>query len=215
MREQGSADPVWSGSEPVLQGPSPGYDRPSWFAVIVVVIIAVSVGFGFGYSVANSEGPAPTPAPVTTPSPTPLKSVAADAFIPGPCQHVGNVPFEAGSIRVTGSVGSSEALPGTQSCTLYGNGGPVASISVRQVPTRADELAVIVDELFQGDDVSEASLGDRPAFLIPCPHFWSTCHAAMAVVREPYFVVVALEAGAGDETALSALAEAIIRYGFP
>jgi len=74
---------------------------------------------------------------------------------------------------------------------------------------------VVVDEVFQGDKVAEGTIGLRPGFFIQCSHLWPSCHPAVAVVREPYFLVISVEPGQGDLTAVRALATSVMGLLFP
>jgi len=117
---------------------------------------------------------------------------------------------------VTGFLTGQSALPGMMDCALFdAQGHRLATLSLRQAPTSADELAVVVDEVFQGDRVAEGTIGLRPGFLIECSHLWPSCRPAVAVVREPYMLVISVEPGQGDLTAARALATSVVGLLFP
>jgi len=96
-------------------------------------------------------------------------------------------------------------------CTYLDDGGQVvATISLRQAPTTLRELSVIVDEVFQSEGVNEASAGDRHAYFVPCAHAWTPCRSALAVIREPYFLVISLGSGDRGLARVSALEQQIL-----
>jgi len=74
-------DPADRGRGLVLEGPPPGYGRPSWLALLVAVIVALLAGTIIGYGIGPNPNATPqrgalpslsvSPTPSATPSPTP------------------------------------------------------------------------------------------------------------------------------------------------
>ncbi len=192
----------------VLEGLPPGSGRPSWLTLVVGVVVALVLGLGVGYGIGAGPAatPKPTPALVSSqPSPSPAATPLGHAFIADPCRLVPIAAlFGFGTSRTDPS-----ALPGMTDCTYLDSGVLIAAVSLRQAPTTADELAVIVDELFHRDGVNEAPIAGQHGYFIPCAQAWTPCRQAVAFVREPYFLVVSLEPG-GD-LHVTALAETVLR----
>jgi hypothetical protein len=196
----------------VLEGAPPGSGRPSWLGLVVGVVVALLIGLGVGYGI--GAGPAVTPGPTlavvsSQASPSPITTPLGHPFISDPCRLVPN-----SSIFVAYPVASRRdpsALAGMTDCTYLDSGERVvAAVSLRQAPATAAELAVIVDEVFHGEGVNEASVGGRHAYFILCAHAWTPCRPAVAVVREPYFLVVSVQPGGDDLQRVSALAAGIL-----
>ena len=196
----------------VLEGLPPGSGRPSWLGPVIGVVVALLVGLGVGYGIGTAPRVTPGPTlvvvssqPTATPSATPLGL----PFIADPCRLVPN-PILSSSDYIA-SVEPS-ALAGMTDCAyLDPSGSVLAAISLRQAPSIAAELAVIVDEVFQREGVNEADVGGQHAFFIACAHAWTPCRPALALIREPYFLVISLGPGQGGFESLTALAAAILR----
>jgi hypothetical protein len=200
----------------VLEGVPPDSGRPSWLVLAVGVVAALLIGLGVGYGVGIT--PTVTPEPTlavasTQPSPSPITTPLGHPFIADPCRLVPN-PILAGGDYIARY--DPSALAGMVDCTYLvpglGPGGRVlAAVSLRQAPTTAEELAVTVDEVFQGEGVNEASIEGQHAYFVPCAHAWTPCRPALAVVHEPYFLVISLGPDEGGLEVVSALAAGILR----
>ena len=134
-----------------------------------------------------------------------------------PCDLLAAVPYGQLPTFATSTIGpGTSAVPGMRSCivldptTLH----QFAQVMVRQLPTSRPDFTVVADEVFQGDQVSPSSFGTTPGLLIPCSHFWPTCHPAAAFVVAPYFVIIALEAGVGDASLARSIATGLLGMGF-
>jgi hypothetical protein len=181
--------------------------------VAAVVALLLGIGIGYGIGTGHAATPQPTLAAVSdqaSASPTPMPS--ARGFIANPCRLLSRLPImPPSSDQIANARLDPSALPGMVDCTyLDASGRVVATLSLRQAPTTRRELAVTVDEVFQGEGVNEASIGSLEAYAIPCAHAWTPCRPAVAVIREPHFLVVTLGPGQGDLDIASALAEDVL-----
>jgi hypothetical protein len=196
----------------VLEGAPPDSGRPSWLVLVVGVLAALLIGLGVGYGVGITPTVTPEPtlaAASTQPSASPIISPVGHPFIADPCQLLPNPPLAGG---IYSAKKDPSVLAAMTDCTYLDSDQRIlAAVSLRQAPTTATELAVIVDEVFQGEGVNEASIGGRHAYFIPCAHAWTPCRPAMAVIREPYFLVVSVPLGGDSLQRVSALAAAILR----
>ena len=199
----------------ILQGAPPSSGRPSWLGLVLAVVIALAAGAALGYGVANPPTPAPSArtGPPSSPSPSP----APTAFAASPCDLLAAVPYAKPPTFATSTIATNpSAVPGMRSCVVLDPATMhrFAQVMLRQLPTSRADFTVVADEVFQGDDVSPSSFGTTPGLLIPCSHFWPTCHPAAAFVQAPYFVIVALEPGVGDVSLVRSLATGLLGMGF-
>ena len=199
----------------ILEGVPPGSGRPSWLGLAIAVVIALAAGAALGYGV---YGPTATPTPsAQSSSPALTASPAPTAFVASPCDLLAAVPYAQLSTFATSTIATNpSAVPGMRSCVVL---DPTtmhrfAQVMLRQLPTSRTDFTVVADEVFQGDEVSPSSFGTTPGLLIPCSHFWPTCHPAAAFVQAPYFVIVALEPGVGDVSLVRSLATGLLGMGF-
>jgi hypothetical protein len=196
----------------VLEGLPPHSDRPSWLALVLVVLVALLLGLGVGYGVGAGSAvtPEPTLAVVSSqPSASSSTTPLGHPFIGDPCRLVPISSLFTGDL-VT-SRRDPSALPGMTDCTYLDPSGRIlAALSLRQPPTTAKELAVIVGEMFQREGVSDASVDGQHAYFT-CARAWTPCRPALALVREPYFLVVSVQPGGDELKRVSALAAAILR----
>ena len=206
----------------VLEGPPPGSGRPSWLALAVMLVITLGIGVALGYSLRGPRGVTPSPSEVavasaspTTPAATPSAGFAAD-----PCSmvqgfvSVRNLSAPLSEIAIFHEPVAD--LPSMHGCQMLTSDlVPVADVFVRAAPTTNAEFSAVLYELFQDDAFHGSSFGSQSGFVVPCSHLWTDCHPAAVFLREPYFVVVALEPGVGDVNDVSALTADLLAAGFP
>jgi hypothetical protein len=219
MTSHGPEHPASAQPEPpveglILEGAPPGSGRPSWLALVIAVVIAIGAGAALGYGVAAPR-PTATPSPSPSLRPTPVPT----AFVASPCDLLAAVPFtQLPAFTKATTVGPvTSVIPGMRSCEVLNTATMqvFGQVLLRQLPTSQADFTVVAGEVFQGDDVTPSSFGTTPGIIVPCSHFWSTCHPAAVFVHAPYFVVVALEPGRGDAVAIvRELATRLLELGF-
>lgn len=214
MRDDGREDSERRADALILEGEPPGWGRPSWLGLVIAVVIALAAGAALGYGV---HGPAvPTPSAQSSSSAL-SASPAPTAFVASPCDLLAAVPYTKLPTFATSIIGAGTSeVPGMRSCVVLDPATmhQFAQVMLRQLPTSRADFTVVAEEVFQGDNVSPSSFGTTPGLLIPCSHFWSTCHPAATFVVAPYFVIIALEPGLGDATLVRSLASGLLGLGF-
>ena len=189
----------------------------------VVWVITLGIGVALGYSLRGTHGvtPGPSEVAVASPSPTTPVPTPSAAFAADPCGMVQglsllslqNLPAPLSQIAIFHEPVAD--LPSMRGCELLTRDlVPVAYVFVRDAPTRSAEFRAVLYELFQDDVFHGSSFGAQRGFVVPCSHLWTDCHPAAVFLLEPYFVVVALEPGAGDVNDVSSLTADLLAAGF-